>query len=97
MKAKSYHDWYIHHQEELSAELAAQGEGPGAGLSVEVVRYSHLKNYILSEEAKPDILVACDDDGELSVHALRLIRDFFAALRQERVRMRKEDRPERRS
>ena len=48
MKAKSYHDWYIHHQEKLGAGLAAQGEGPGAGLSVEVVRYSHLKNYILS-------------------------------------------------
>lgn len=78
MKAKSYHDWYIHHQEELGADLSAQGEGPGAGLSVEVVRYSHLKNYILSDEKKPDILVACDDDGELSVHALRLIRDFFA-------------------
>ena len=78
MKAKSYHDWYIHHQEELNAGLAAQGEGPGAGLSVEVVRYSHLKNYILSDEKKPDILVACDDDGELSVHALRLIRDYFA-------------------
>ena len=78
MKAKSYHDWYIHHQEKLGAGLAAQGEGPGAGLSVEVVRYSHLKNYILSDEKKPDILVACDDDGELSVHALRLIRDYFA-------------------
>lgn len=78
MKAKSYHDWHLHHQEKLGADLSAQGEGPGAGLSVEVVRYSHLKNYILSEESKPDILVACDDDGELSVHALRLIRDFFA-------------------
>lgn len=78
MKAKTYHDWYLVHQEELSRALAAQGEGPGAALSVEVVRYSHLKNYILSGESKPDLLVACDDDGELSRDALRLIRDFFA-------------------
>ena len=60
-------------RKKLSAELAAQGEGPGAGLSVEVVRYSHLKNYILSEESKPDILIACDDDGELAADAVRLI------------------------
>ena len=78
MKAKSYNEWYIQHQKKLSAELAAQGEGPGAGLSVEVVRYSHLKNYILSEESKPDILIACDDDGELAADAVRLIRDYFA-------------------
>lgn len=78
MKARSYHDWYIHHQNKINAELAAQGEGPGAGLSVEVVRYSHLKNYILSDESKPDILIACDDDGELSEYAVRLIRDYFA-------------------
>ena len=78
MKAKSYHDWFVHHQKTLSAGLAAQGEGPGAGLSVEVVRYSHLKNYILSGEKKPEILIACDDDGELSEDAIRLIRDCFA-------------------
>ena len=79
MKAKTYHAWFLHRQEELSAELAAQGDGPGAQLTAEVVRYSHLKNYILSGEAKPDILVACDDDGALSDCALRMIRDYFAA------------------
>ena len=78
MKAKTYHEWFLQKQEKLEAELAAQGEGPGADLSVEVIRYSHLKNYILSGESKPDILVACDDDGELSGCALRLIRDYFA-------------------
>ena len=78
MKVKTYHEWFIHHQEELEAALAAEGAGPGEGLTVEVVRYSHLRNYILSGESKPEILVACDDDGELSVCALRLIRDFFA-------------------
>ena len=78
MKAKTYHEWFIRHQEELEASLAAEGEGSGAGLTAEIVRYSHLRNYILSGESKPDIIVACDDDGELSASALRLIRDFFA-------------------
>ena len=44
MKAKTYHEWFLQKQEKLEAELAAQGEGPGADLSVEVIRYSHLKN-----------------------------------------------------
>lgn len=35
--------------------------------------------------------------GMLEQTCSKMIRDFFAALRQERVRMRKEDRPERRS
>ena len=79
MKAKTYHEWFLRHQEALEARLAAQGAGPGADMSLEVVRYSHLKNYILSGEGKPEILVACDDDGELSDCALRLIRDYFAS------------------
>ena len=78
MKAKTYHEWFLHHQRELEASLEAQGEGPGSGLSAEVVRYSHLKNYILSGEGKPDVLIACDDDGELADCAVRMICDFFA-------------------
>ena len=78
MKAKTYHEWFLFHQKELTAELSAQKQEPGAELTTGVVRYSHLKNYILSGEEKPDILVACDDDGELSEYALRMIRDFFA-------------------
>ena len=73
MKAKTYHEWFLHHQRELEASLEAQGEGPGSGLSAEVVRYSHLKNYILSGEGKPDVLIACDDDGELADCAVRMI------------------------
>ncbi|MBE6006917.1 MAG: glycosyltransferase [Sarcina sp.] len=83
MKAKTYHEWFLRHQEYLTAELARKHSksevesGEGASLSVEVVPYSHLKNYILSGESQPDILIACDDDGHLTDYAVQLICDFF--------------------
>ncbi len=82
MKAKTYHDWFLHHQENLTAKLAAENGGCGGSeeaLTVEVVRYSHLKNFILSGENQPDILIACDDDGELTGYAIQMIRAYFAA------------------
>ena len=80
MKAKTYHEWFLHHQRELEASLEAQGEGPGSGLSAEVVRYSHLKNHLLAEDHDAaDIIIACDDDGKLDECAEVLIKDFFAS------------------
>lgn len=71
MKAKTYHEWFLQHRDKL--------EVPPAGkASFEVVRYSHLKNHILSGESLPDILIACDDDGELTDYAVRLICAYFA-------------------
>ena len=81
MKAKTYHEWFLRHQEKLMAELAEEGgrtKEADEAMTVEVVRYSHLKNFILSGENQPDILIACDDDGELAEYAVSMIRAFFA-------------------
>ena len=81
MKAKTYHEWFLSHQEKLMAELAEEGgrtQETDEAMTVEVVRYSHLKNYILSGENQPDILIACDDDGEPAEYAVPMIRAFFA-------------------
>ena len=81
MKAKTYHEWFLSHREKLMAELAEKGgrtKETDEAMTVEVVRYSHLKNYILSGENQPDILIACDDDGEPAEYAVPMIRAFFA-------------------
>ena len=81
MKAKTYHEWFLRQQEKLMAELAEEGgrtKEADEAMTVEVVRYSHLKNFILSGENQPDILIACDDDGELAEYAVSMIRAFFA-------------------
>ncbi len=74
-----YHAWFMHHAEEIQKKLAAEDHTEGDRLTCGVIPYSHLKNYILSGEERPDIIVACDDDGELTDYALTMIRDYFAA------------------
>ena len=63
----------------LHEKLEKTDHTEGGKLSCGVVRYSHLKNYILSGEPMPDIVIACDDDGELTDYARTMIRDYFAA------------------
>ena len=77
MKAKNYHQWFIAHQEDLRTQSAPGKRDSRPDLTAEVVRYSHLRNYILSGDPKPDILVACDDDGELTPCALAMICRYF--------------------
>ena len=82
MKAKTYHEWFLRRREQLMAQYGGDNAGTsetGQSMSVEVVRFSHLKNFILSGENQPDILIACDDDGELTEYAIPMIRAFFAA------------------
>ena len=73
-----YHAWYQLHEIELEAALAKKDHSESGALSCGVVRYSHLKNYILSGEPRPDIIIACDDDGYLTDCARTMIRDYFA-------------------
>ena len=70
-----YHAWYQLHEIELEAALAKKDHSESGALSCGVVRYSHLKNYILSGEPRPDIIIACDDDGYLTDCARTMIRD----------------------
>ncbi|MDO5133604.1 MAG: glycosyltransferase [Eubacteriales bacterium] len=72
MKAGSYHEWFLIQQEKWSKEADS-----AAGLTAETVRYSHLRNYILSGESKPDILIACDDDGMLTEFAEHAVCRYF--------------------
>ena len=61
MKAKTYHEWFLRRREQLMAQYAGENAGTsetGQSMSVEVVRFSHLKNFILSGENQPDILIA---------------------------------------
>ena len=74
-----YHAWFSHHAREIERKLSGMDHSEGEKLSCGIVLYSHLKNYILSGEKRPDIIVACDDDGMLTDYALTLIRDYFAA------------------
>ena len=78
-KSAAYARWFELHREELREELAHQDHTEGGKLSAEVVRYSHLRNYIVSGEQHPDIIIACDDDGSLTDYAVTMICDFFAA------------------
>ncbi len=74
----SYHNWYKMHKRELSESLRQKDHTAGAAYSVETVRYSHLKKYLLSGKKLPDILIACDDQGTMTDYAETMIRDYFA-------------------
>jgi GT2 family glycosyltransferase len=78
-KKPSYHSWYTAHKRELQKQFQSTDHSAGEKLTAETVRFSHLKNYILSGTDKPDIIIACDDEGNLTDYAEMLIRDFFAA------------------
>ncbi|MEE8815645.1 MAG: glycosyltransferase [Lachnospiraceae bacterium] len=78
-KQNAYAAWYRPHTFELKRQIEAADHTKGNALSLEVVRYSHLRSYILGEKRKmPDIIVACDDDGNVTDYAEQMIRDFFA-------------------
>lgn len=78
MIRSEYNEWYLLHEKEVRRKAAAQDHRSGQKLTAEVVRYSHLKNYILSGAQMPDIIIACNDEGELTDYAEQMIRDFFA-------------------
>lgn len=75
----SYENWYRNHRAALTARLQETDHSAGEALRTEVVRYSHLKNYILAGGSMPDIIIACDDEGNLTDCAETLIRDYFAS------------------
>lgn len=79
MSAHNYNEWWLLHSKELEKKLAQEDHSEGEKLSAEVIPYSHLKNYILSDAPKPEILIACDDNGELTGFARTMICDYFAA------------------
>lgn len=78
VKSDIYSSWFSAHAKELEQELAGKDHSRGKALSVETVRYSHLRSFILSGKKMPDIIIACDDDGELTPWAETMVRDFFA-------------------
>ena len=77
-KENQYANWYRPHKFELQKALDAKDHTQGAKLSTSVVRYSHLRNYILSGNDMPEIIIAVDDGGKLTEYAETMIRDFFA-------------------
>ena len=80
MVVRNYNDWYSAHKEALMEKFRADDHTAGEELTAEVVRYSHLKNHLLAEDHDTaDIIIACDDDGELDELAEVLIKDYFAA------------------
>ncbi len=79
MIVRTYNDWYQEHKKLLMQKVESEDHSKGAELSAEVVPYSHLKNHMLSEDENADIVIACDDDGELDDLAQILIKDYFAA------------------
>ena len=80
MAIRTYNDWYLAHKEALAEKIRTEDHTEGEKLTAEVVRYSHLKNRLLAEDHEAaDIIIACDDDGELDELALTLIKDYFAA------------------
>lgn len=78
-KNNAYANWYTSHKAELDRKLRETDHTEGEKLSVGQVKYSHLRNYVISGQKKPDIIIAVDDDGYLTDYAETLIRDFFAA------------------
>lgn len=78
-KVDSYDNWYRLHKQDLDRRLNREDHTAGKKLTAKVVRYSHLRNYIISGEKKPDVIICCDDDGTLTDYAQTLICDFFAA------------------
>ena len=77
-KNNAYANWYTSHKAELDRKLKEKDHSEGATFSVEQVKYSHLRNYVLSGAKKADIIIAVDDDGYLTDYAETMIRDFFA-------------------
>ena len=78
-KRTTYHNWYRMHKRELREALDKEPHTAGRALSAQVVRYSHLKKFVLSGRRMPDVLIACDDQGELTDYAQTILCDFFAA------------------
>ncbi len=77
-KMESYTNWYRLHKIELDKQLNTGDHTEGTRLSREVVRYSHLRNYLLSGKKFPDIIICCNDEGTLTDYAEKMICDFFA-------------------
>ena len=61
-KTPSYNAWFRSHEERLEKKYAEIDHTPGNKLTTTVVRYSHLRNYLLSGKDKPDIIIAADDE-----------------------------------
>ena len=78
-KEDSYSNWYRWHKAELGRRMDGQDHTEGAALTTTVVRYSHLRSFVLSGGQMPDIIIACDNDGTLTDYAETLIKDYFAA------------------
>ena len=78
-RVDSYSNWYRAHKRDLDKKLNAMDHTEGDKFSTEVVRYSHLRNYLLSGSKLPDILICCADEGTLTDYAEKMICDFFAA------------------
>ena len=78
-KNNAYANWYTSHKAELDRKLKETDHSEGEKFTVEQVKFSHLRNYVLSGGKKPDIIIAVDDDGYLTDYAQTLIRDYFAA------------------
>ena len=76
-KCNTYANWYNVHKYELGRRISAMDAGRTDTLSTEIVRYSHLRSYILSGKDMPDIIIACDDDGHLTDYAQKLICNYF--------------------
>ena len=79
MIVRTYNDWYREHKQLLAKKIAEQDHAESAQFTAQVVRYSHLKNHMLSGDETADIIIACDDDGEMDDLAEIMIKDFFAA------------------
>ena len=77
-KSDIYAVWYKYHLQDLDRQLVEKDHTRGKAFRVEVVRYSHLRSYILSGKVDCDIIIACEDDGTLARGAETLIRDYFA-------------------
>ena len=77
-KVDSYSNWYRLHKNELDKRLRSRSHEEGNALSREVVRYSHLRNHLLSGEKLADIIICCGDEGVLTDYAQTMICDFFA-------------------
>lgn len=78
-KSDFYGNWYRRKERRLSARLERTDHRDGKKLTCEVIRFSHLRNYIISgSRAMPDLIIACDDEGRLTDQAETVIRDYFA-------------------